>query len=299
MKKKQWQRGESFLSHQLSVKNLFITSNRSAFIFEIGLPVILMLAFSVMTFRKLEENKKEYLFFLVSGILSIWMATKYFPWKWFPDSCYILQFPWRMLVFSTFFFAVVTSINMATLIKNFNLKDVFIISMICLIYVWPRYSTIEFQNNETKVEEYPIYPVTGQNNEWLPGMGRLEYLPSKAYKNTFYIATRENGIVSLEGNTQIQEQSKDGTYMSAKITTQEEKAKLELPYIYYLGYTVRFDGMIMDTFETENGFLGCEIGKNENGTLEITYTGTKIMNGTKIVSIIAFLGYIIYVWKKH
>ncbi len=55
----------------------------------------------------------------------------------------------------------------------------------------------------------------------------------------------------------------------------------------------------MDTFETENGFLGCNIAKQEDGKIEIEYTGTKIMKMTQILSIFALIAYIIYVWKKH
>lgn len=290
---------ESFLNHAIGFKSLFITPNNAAFVFEIGLPILLMLAFSVMTVRKLEENKKEYVFFLVLGIISTLMVTKYFPWKWLPNACYIIQFPWRMLVYSSFSFSIITAINMTTVIKKFNLKDVFVLSIICVMYVCSKHSMIAYSDIVPQTEQYKTPTISGQNNEWLPGMGRLEYLPTKAYENTFYIATREPEIVVLEGNAEIQEQSLKGAYASAKITTQEEKAKLELPYIYYPGYTVRFDGMLIGTFETENGFLGCWMESKESGKLEIRYTETKIMNGTKIVSAIAFLIYLIYVWKKH
>ena len=59
----------------------------------------------------------------------------------------------------------------------------------------------------------------GRNNkEWLTGMGQLEYLPNCAYQNnSFYVATRENGIIVLQGNCEIQENVKIGTYMTAKI----------------------------------------------------------------------------------
>lgn len=290
---------ESFLSHTLAINDLFITKQGNLFVFEIGLPVILMLAFSILTFRKLEENKKEYVFFLLAGMTSIWMATKYFPWKFLPNGAYIIQLPWRMLVFSTFFFAIVASINMATLIRKFNGKDVFIIAIICLLYIATRHGAIPYSEEVLNVEDDSISAVTGHENEWLPGMGRLEYLPSQAYENTFYIATRKDEIIVLEGDCEIQEYVKSGTYLTAKIITQEKNAKLELPYIYYPGYTVRFDGMLMDTFETENGFLGCNIAKQEDGKIEIEYTGTKIMKMTPILSIFALIAYIIYVWKKH
>lgn len=289
---------DSFLSHALKIKDLFITPKDTIFVFEIGLPVILMLAFSIMTFRKLEENKKEYLFFFFSGLISIWMATKYFPWKWLPSCFYIIQLPWRMLVFSSFFLAVICSINMGTLIRKFNGKDVLMISLICILYIGTRHGVIPYTNEVLPVENSPMSKVTGQDNEWLYGMGRLEYLPSKAYERTFYIATRENEIIALDGECDFQESLRIGNYMTAKIFV-GEAAKLELPFIYYPGYTVRLDGMILDTFETENGFLGYYLEKNESGKLEVQYTGTKLMSVSKVLSSIAFLGYIMYVWKKH
>ena len=289
---------ESFLSHTLKIKDFFITKSNNPYVFEVGLPVILMLAFSAMTIRRLKENKKEYLFFLISGMISLWMSTKYFPWKWLPNSFYIIQLPWRMLLFSTFFFAVVCSINMSTLIIKFNIKDILIITVICILYSCSLMSNIPASDEVLALENYQIPSVTGQNNEWLPGMGRLEYLPSKAYDNTFYIATRNGEIAIISGNGNIQDQIKFGNHLIAKITT-EEDISLELPYIYYPGYIVRFDGIILDTFETENEFIGCNISNNESGTLEVNYTGTNIMAITKIISIISFIVYLIYFWKKH
>lgn len=290
-----------FFSYLLSIKDLFMVKKNSSYVFEIGLPVISILVFSMTTIRNLEENKKEYLFFLVSGMVSVWMATKYFPWKWLPNCFYIIQFPWRMLLFSSFFFAIICSMNLMTIIRKFNFKDVAIVAMICSLYLFSKYSLIPKTNNILKIEDVSISKVLGRNNkEWLTGMGQLEYLPNRAYQNnSFYIATRENGISALQGNCEIQENVKIGTYMTAKIATQDETVKLELPYIYYPGYTVRFDGIILETFETENGFLGCQIEKNETGDIEVKYTGTRIMNYTKVISSITLIVCIIYVWKKH
>ncbi len=290
---------ESFLMHALKWKDLVITSNHNTFIFEIGLPVIIMLIFSVMAFRKLEENRKEYLFFLISGIISMLMTTQYFFWKWLPDCFYIIQFPWRLLLFSSFFFAIIASINMSMLIKKFNIKDVFVIGSICVLYIFSKHYAIPTANQVPQTEQYEIMSVSGQNNEWLPGMGRLEYLPSKAYQNTFYIATREEGILVIEGNCEIQETLKKGTFMRAKIKTQNQKAKLELPFIYYPGYTIKFDGMRIYPYETQHGMIGCEIESNEEGELEIKYTGTKIMNVSKIISMAVFIVVLMIVWKKH
>lgn len=290
---------ESFFSHRLKLKDLFITGNDTIFVFEIGLPMLMMLVFSVMTLKKIESNKKEYLFFLISGIVSCWMTTKYFPWKIFSDKFFIIQFPWRLLIISSFCFAIVCGINMFILIKSFNIKDVLIISLICMIYIASRFYVIQYSDNVPKIENYDIPKVTGQNNEWLPGMGRLEYLPTKAYNNSFYIATRNENILVLDGQCNIEIIEKNGCHMSSKILTESENAKIELPYIYYPGYEVRLDGIIQNTYETENGFLGCTLEKNESGNLEVEYTGTKIMFFSKIISSISFIVFLIYVWKKH
>lgn len=289
---------ESFLSHMINLKDLFLIQKNSVFVFEIGLPVIMMLIFSFMTYKRLEENKKEYLFCLFSGILSVWMATKYFPWKLLPNSFYIIQLPWRMLVFSTFFFAIIASINMSVVVRRFNVKDVIIISIICILYIFSKYEIIVY-NNVENIEDAQILNISGHNNEWLPGMGRLEYLPSKAYNNSFYIATRENGIISLDEEFEIKNEMKIGNYMTAKIKTKENDVSLELPFIYYPGYLVRFDGIILKTYETDKGFLGCTLPRNEDGTLEINYLGTDILNNSRFISGISFIIFIIYVYKKH
>lgn len=290
---------ESFLEATLELKDLFITKKDSLFLFEIGLPVICMLMFSIITWKNREENKKEYRFFLGAGILSLWMATKYFPWKILPDACYIIQFPWRMLLFSTFFFAIIVSINMTTIIKNFCRKDVLIIGVIAMIYISAQYGIIQYSEKVQDIKEVPIRSVTEDNTEWIPGMGRLEYLPTRAYNHSAYIANRENKLIILEGTGEIYEETKKGNQMTAKIATKDEKIKLELPYIYYPGYTVKLDGITVETYETENGFLGCQIEKNENGEIQVDYTGTSLMNFSKIIAGIAWIVCMIYVWKKR
>ena len=232
-------------------------------------------------------------------MISIWLSTKYFPWKLLPSQCYIIQFPWRMLLFSSFFFAIVASMNMSTLIKKFRRRDVFVIGLICMMYVFSRYSCIPYAEEVPEVTEYELAAISGQENEWIPGMGRMEYLPSKAYDNLFYVATRQQGISVLEGECKLQKEHKNGSKMSVQIETSDEKAILELPYFYYPGYAVKLDGVPLSVFETENGFVGSMIDENEVGTLEVKYTGTRIMNGTQVISFVTLIVFLIYIYKKH
>ena len=70
----------------------------------------------------------------------------------------------------------------------------------------------------------------------------------------------------------------------------QKKHGIELPYIYYLGYDVTLktkSGKIkLETFETENGFIGIKLPVVEEGKVEVKYTGTGLMNVTNFISVI-------------
>ena len=128
---------ESVASHGLNITQLFVTKNDGSFVFELGPHIIVMLALSIMSIRLMDDKVKEnYTFFLISGFFSLWMATKYFPWKLLPEEISIIQFPWRMLMMSGFFFSIVCAINMYVLIKKFKFIDVVIISSIAVFYTF-------------------------------------------------------------------------------------------------------------------------------------------------------------------
>lgn len=291
---------ESVASHALQIKQLFATKNDGSYVFELGPHVIIMLVFSIMTVKRLrEEIKKEYIVCLICAMLCLWMSTKYFPWKIMPSFVTIIQFPWRMLYIAGFFISVICSINMTAVINKFNIKDVIIISSICVIYIFALNGFVPYSEDITPIENYTLGKMSGKNVEVVAGTGKAEYLPKKAFDNRFYIATREDAIYVLTGKAIIEDEQKNGTYYKAKIQTVEEETIFELPYIYYPGYEVRSDGMLLDTFETENGFLGIKLDKNETVELEVNYVGTKIMKISIVVSIIAFIIYCAYVWKKR
>ncbi len=292
---------ESVASHSITISQLFATKTEENFVFELGPHVIIMLVFSIMTFKKLKENiKKQYIFYCVSGIICLWMSTKYFPWKWMPEFMSIIQFPWRMLLLASFFLSIVCSINMSVVIKNFHTKDAMILLIICVIYTIALKEHIPYANESiVAIENCSLGIMSGKENENVAGTARAEYLPVKAFQNRFYIATRENASYVLQGKAIIEEEEKIGSRYTAKIQTLEEQAIIELPYIYYPGYEVRADGMIEKTFETENGFLGIALSENDTVTIEVKYKGTQWMKISKIISLVSMMIFGIYVWKER
>ncbi len=292
---------EETSSFGLKLKQLFVSRNDGSYIFELGPHIIIILAFSIMTFRRIKSEIKEtYLVFLVSGLISLWMSTKYFPWKFLPDELCIIQFPWRMLMMSGFFLSVVCAINIYTVVKKFSYKDVCVISIIATGYTLAFLSFLPIDNEIVQVDKWKLGAFSGKEDEIVAGTGGGEYLPSKAHSNRFYIATRDDVIYVLEGKAVIKDETKNGSKLNAKVETfDNDYTVLELPYIYYPGYEVRFDGMILNTFETENGFLGTVLGKEDKGEMSVSYEATDAMKISMLVSGISVIIFTIYVWKKH
>lgn len=292
---------ESIQTQRISFTRIFVTRADEGFVFELGPYMIIMLAFSVMTVRILKkEYRKDYLFFLICGVITMLMATKIFPWNIMPKILRMIQFPWRCLEFTSFFFAIVAAINMGAVIKKYSLKDSLIIIVIAVVYIIALKGFVKYTSEvPNPIENLEIGRITGMENECIAGMGRGEYLPTKAYENRFYIATREDKIYAIKGKAVIENEEKNGSNLNARVTTFEEEVVLELPYIYYPGYEITLDGMHVNSFETENGMLGIDISNNENTLIEVKYSGTSIMKSSILISVIGVIGLCIYILMER
>jgi hypothetical protein len=159
---------------------------------------------------------------------------------------------------------------------------------------------LKYDENISDINNYELGKISGKSFEVVAGTAKAEYLPEKAYNNRFYIATREDATYVIKGKAIIENEEKNGGKYKADITTLDaEYTIFELPYIYYPGYEVRIDGMLTDTFETENGFLGIVLGADDTVKLEVNYTGTLAMKISTVVSLISFIVFCLYLRKKY
>ena len=94
--------------------------------------------------QKKQEQKKEqekekdfvkiYALFVILGIVLTIMTLKIFPFEKLPGIFTMIQFTFRLFEFTSFFFAIISAVNFGILIKNFNIRDVVILSLIaCLL----------------------------------------------------------------------------------------------------------------------------------------------------------------------
>ena len=92
---------ESLHESGLDIKTLLYTDTKGdiTHVFEVGIPILIMLCLSVFAIKKGidKKYKKEYILFLILGIVSTVITIKQFPWGIFEDIFQIIQFKWRML----------------------------------------------------------------------------------------------------------------------------------------------------------------------------------------------------------
>ena len=283
------QRFDVMKSLKVGISQLFYTSSNQTMIFDIGLVTIIGLILTPLAYKKItKEYRRINTLFLVLGLVLVIMTLKFFPFEKLPNFLTMLQFTFRLFEFTSFFFAFVTAVNFGAIIKNFNFKDIALLSVIICLLLVPYNSKISYEVNFNEKDLIEPVPLTERTGRVHAGMASMEYLPSTAFQNSDYIIDREDVPIILEENSQsiIQNYEKKGSNMSMEIQNVTEETSIELPYIYYLGYRIYVNDQEISYTESDKGFI--QISINEDAKITVKYTGTNAMIISFIVSIISF-----------
>ena len=288
---------EKVLAYTLDVKDLFVTNEKSVYVFEIGPHIWIMFCFAIPVVKVLDKQyKKEYILFLFYSLFCVWASTKYFPWKLLNESFYIIQFPWRLLAFANFFMAVICSINMGIIIKKYGFKDFIILSVITIFYICSLKGFVPLTENVKNIEEFSIGIISGKEDENVAGMGRGEYLPSLADDNRFDIAIREDTVLVLEGNGIVENLKKNGSHLTCEITTLEDNTIYEFPYVYYPGYKITIDSSTIRYYESEDGLVAIGLNKAAKYDVELNFVETTLTKMSKWFSLTSIIAFAIYTY---
>ena len=388
------ERTDALIYYKVDLLDLIYTGNNTMS-YEIGLISIIGLVLTILAHKKVDKSiRKLYWFSLSAGVICVIMSLRIFPFEKMPSILKMLQFTFRLLEFSSFFFAVISGINYSLVIKDFKLRDVLVLGIISYLLIVPLFFKFNYDKQWTEEKLWPAVGVNENTGRVHAGCATFEYLPSKAFEHLDYIKTRKNRVYvleedgtyklpissqnalqdSLQGSLQdssedslqnsskdimlennkaiiIENEEKNGTKLSFSVRkiddeevtnlnnlntlnnlkvsngsnnsnnssnivetekneNQNKKKEsehldtqngitLELPYIYYLGYTVKIDtnGKIqkLETFESENGFVAICLPNSifsmgDEVTVTVEYTATTLMEITYIVSILSVLG---------
>ena len=192
------ERTEVLVAYKLDFYRLFFTRSTDYMIYEIGIITLLGLVLTPIAIKKIKQEKyyKLYLFMLISGIVCCLMTLKIFPFEKLPSILKMLQFTFRLLEFSSLFFAVVSAINIAVVSKKIEKKEIVILLIALMILAIPFRTHLRTMENYDEERLINTVPVTENTGRVHAGCASFEYLPSKAFENRDYIETRsQNAII--------------------------------------------------------------------------------------------------------
>lgn len=220
--------------YKTSLSQLVYTDQEQKMIYEIGIVTfigLLLTPIAIMKFEKQEKEKdftKIYGLFGILGIVLTIMTLKIFPFEKLPGIFTMIQFTFRLFEFTSFFFAIISAVNFWILIKNFNIRDVIIISLIACLLTTIYGKKISYEKKYDEKDFIEPRRVTKDVGRINAGMASFEYLPSKAFNCLkTYIADREDVPIILNNSDNqitISDYEKNGSNMKMKIL----KARPEL-----------------------------------------------------------------------
>ena len=281
--------------------------------FLIGIPTIFIILLTPFIIKKVNNKYKDlYLLSIIFSLISVFMASRFFPWQIMPNFICKLQYPWRMIGYFNLFISFVCGINLYLTLKYLIKKDSIKILVIIAFIAISIFSSIKIvsqffykEGSENLDKEYEDIILA---NKKISHMAiNRDYMPLRAIKlQKTYVRTRKEKTYILEGKIQIIEENKKDLKDEIKIKDAEEGCVLELPYYYYPGYKIELQTekgiKELKPVESEHGYLSIVLQENvEEGIITVEYVGTTITYIsyiTSAISLIIFICYIIYERKK-
>lgn len=264
------------------------------FINWVALGMIIYLIYKLKKENKLQEMiKNNYLFGIgvICTVLGIWLSSHLFPWFLMPNFLLMIQFPFRLGILTCFGVSILSYFAL----KELNSKKMIILSILsCILF-----ASLPILMQEYHKEDINYYNLSEE------GMGyQKEYLPIKTKNNIEYFQNRREEVLLLDGKAEIHIIKNDTPNLTFAVTN-TNYAKLELPRLYYLGYTIKvIDSNEEDTYlnytESKYGFIEIEV-KND-ATIEVSYENTclgRIGNKISFVTLILFLIYLLFKKEKN
>ena len=266
------------------IELIWLKDDRMAYFLAIPLLLGIMLTINIVKKKKIQDLQ-SYFFFLITGIICVILTMDFIPFEKFPSFMKMMQFSFRLLEFSSFFLSVIAAINIGLFFKEFTFAKMLIIVLVIMDLIIPINKNIDYQNEY--ISENDLIQgirVTSSTGRVHAGCASFEYLPSKAFNNRKYIEDREDVPIAYNNQT-ISNYEKNGLTMKFDM---EGTGEVELPYIYYIGYCVRVNGVKVKTKESDNGFIKINVTE-EKSSITVDYEGSTLMKISLIISIISLL----------
>ena len=238
------------------------------------------------------EKSKEMKFIDIAVILSIFFISTnliFFPWTKFPFNLLsFIQFPWRLLKYTTFFFSLAGGFYLYKLLKTRTRKVIVIITLSILFGLIFRYDSKDYRamicvNDELITEKSIVNNGCIGAGEYLPSL-----MPSRSYP--FH---REDVVIEQSSHQEVFDFTKNKGKIDFMVNSDNSQI-FELPLTYYKGYMATLNGIEKNISQSKNGLV--EISTSEVGKIKVWYKGTLVQKISPYISILSTLLLCVYIY---
>lgn len=277
----------SILESRLVFNKLFLNeASGGGIYFFVNIVALLLIIFVIAKLVKQKEFLKtirnDYLFATgtICFLLGMFMSSKLFPWNLMPDFLLMIQFPWRLEVLMTVGVGILCCYALME-IGKYQYTAIVISVTSCILVAFYCISAAKIENLDIKKISLSTTGLGAQR----------EYLPVNAKKSyDDWSKNRSSDVEIVAGNAEVKTIVNNTPYLEFEVTNVDDEVKLELPRLYYLGYTIKNEsGEKIPYYENERGFIEMEIDKD--ATIEVNYDGTTETRVANIVSIVTLIGF--------
>ncbi len=255
--------------------------------------IVLLIPLIVSPFYYKKANRPVRICIMASLFFTI-ASTNLFPWSYFKESIFAaIQFPWRLLIFVTFFTSIIAVYILADKL-TLDLKNtlLWITGLLLLTISFNGYTLYRFEQMNTDLitdENYAEFQLNALG-------GGKEYLVKDTNYDLFLQNTSHN--ISITGKTssfQITPTKDESGVLEATIQV-EENAEVLFPLSYYYGYQATVNNKQSTLYE-KNGQIALKLNKGKY-TIKIEYKKTEVQKKSLMISVVIFFLFIVFLVRK-
>lgn len=257
--------------------------------------------------------------FVLTGFLLVLTATKEFPWFLFDHTLLNnIQFPSRIMIFSTFFLAVGASFYIDLFIKDryISKNKSFVIILLSVLVVNVSLVNQYLKNTKSADHSVQVNSVQTGGREYLPvgivmrdsPLDQSQYSdnPDKMFglntdamfsKPLFKEIYNNAELSHIDDGISYSQFSKKADVVSFYFNNSKE-GEVSLPLIYYKGYVTEIkqgnNVQLTYSYAGETNLVSTKLPKGD-GTAKIYYYGTPIQKYSRLISIFGLFALLLYV----
>lgn len=258
------------------------------------------LVITYFIYRKEYQEKFTVKLLIIGGIF-LFMTTNLFPWKTLQNVAGLIQFPWRFLIFPTFFIALGTALyfNQRNIRRNF--KPIVMAIVVLSLFSYTVNGAANYINHYMKGKTETEILKLSENN-----IGAGEYLPTSdefernsKYNDNYQAALIEHaGKIYSDGDLEASFVREDGKLIVTFSNNTEAGTCLDVPLIMYKGYTAYYeDGTELQCDYGMYNRIRVELDGRAEGVITFEYTGTTVQKISRLVNVAgvaALIGFIVF-----